>query len=536
VTGPEPLERVPQLDMFTSNTESTSDRTPSFPGEGYRTSSYVIYVDLQNNREQWLIVHGYTGAYDLVGPEVVAFLRSRETQKVSKPLYGSWDEEPFLEAASAPSASAAAVLTERGYLTRLSHPEEVKHFEAYASAIHERSRLANRSYVIMPTYDCNLRCHYCFQDQFRTDPSYRHLLRTMSFEMWDRIAAGLEYIEEQFHGLQPGLQRKRAFTFFGGEPLLTSSKPLIEYIIRSQRRPDVSAEFSAVTNATELDAFSDLLSPDALSVIQVTLDGPEESHDTRRIYADGSGSFRRILRNVQLALDNGVRVSIRVNVDRHNATSLPALADTLAAEGWQSYSNFSAYLAPIFDYTGLKNAGGRDDFFNHWELSELLMRLHAEHPATRIFSEVDGTIKAKARSIFANGDCERQRAAYCGAHTGMYIFDPFGDIYACWDRTGDQRLRIGSVDEQSVVRINKVGEMWRSRSVVSNNTCKQCRYALHCGGGCAALAEVTSGTIFSNFCDAYGKRFRAAIAQAYESHALANSAAAVSGVSAAASK
>jgi uncharacterized protein len=107
------------------------------------------------------------------------------------------------------------------------------------------------------------------------------------------------------------------------------------------------------------------------------------------------------------------------------------------------------------------------------------------------------------------------KAAFCGAHTGMYIFDAFGDIYACWDRTGDKNLRIGEVAADGTVTLNTVGSSWRSRNVVANPTCRRCRYALHCGGGCAVLAEVSSGTIFSNYCDAFSKRFRVAVGEAY---------------------
>ena len=181
-------------------------------------------------------------------------------------------------------------------------------------------------------------------------------------------------------------------------------------------------------------------------------------------------------------------------------------------------AQFSAYLAPVHDYVGSKGAGERPDFFNSWELSEALNQLHVSEPITRVFRHVDGSMHERALNLFESGNRPDMKAAFCGAHTGMYLFDAFGDIYACWDRTGDQNLKIGVVSEDGKVTLNGVGDMWRSRNVASNPTCRRCRYALHCGGGCAVLAEVSSGTIFSNFCDGYSKRFRRAVGEAYLRH------------------
>jgi uncharacterized protein len=101
----------------------------------------------------------------------------------------------------------------------------------------------------------------------------------------------------------------------------------------------------------------------------------------------------------------------------------------------------------------------------------------------------------------------------------MYIFDSFADIYACWDRTGDPTLRIGHVDESGSVHLNtQVNALWKSRTVASNPVCKRCRYALHCGGGCAILALGKTGKYNSNFCDGYASRFRENVAQAYSDH------------------
>jgi uncharacterized protein len=51
--------------------------------------------------------------------------------------------------------------------------------------------------------------------------------------------------------------------------------------------------------------------------------------------------------------------------------------------------------------------------------------------------------------------------------------------------------------------------------VASNPVCRRCRYALHCGGGCAVLALGRSGQYHSHFCDGFASRFRSSVAEAY---------------------
>jgi len=484
-----------------------------------RASSYVIYVDLPNKRDEWLLLHGYTGTYDKVSRNVAAYVRGLETERVAKPLYGSWEADELDSASVAPpSPETLQLLKRRGYLTQKTHDEEVELFTKIVDGMHRAQTVQARHYVLMPTYNCNLRCHYCFQDHMRTDVRYKGLLRPMSVEMADRIMAGFDDVDSQFHGLPLGEPRSRRFTLFGGEPLLAASRPIVEHLIRTQQER-CDADFTAITNATELEAFYDLLGPNGIRSVQITIDGPPQLHDKRRIYADGSGSFDKIAKNLTAALERQTKVSVRVNVDRKNFEAIPELAHRMVKEGWPHDKNFSAYLAPVHDYSGSKGAGERSDFFNSWELSEALIQLHVADRVTKVFGRVDGSMRDRTQKLFDSGNRPDMKAAFCGAHTGMYIFDAFGDIYACWDRTGDQNLKIGSVNEDGKVTMNGVGEQWRSRNVASNPTCQRCRYALHCGGGCAALAEVSSGSIFSNFCDAYSKRFRTAVAEAYNRHA-----------------
>ncbi|RMH19960.1 MAG: radical SAM protein [Acidobacteria bacterium] len=479
-----------------------------------RTSSYTIYVDLPDNPREMLLVHGYTGAYDKVSRRVASYLRSRESHRPPKPLYGEWSPEPEVdEPAGPPPPDVIAVLRQRGYLTHLSPAEEETLFERLALKLHQRASARPPTYVFMPTYDCNLRCSYCFQDRMRTDPRFAHLLRTLRPAMVDRIFAAVPRIEAA-HGVDPAAGGSRSVGFFGGEPLLAAQRPIVEYVIeRSRRLGDVT--FWAVTNATELEAYRDLLGPGALARLQVTLDGPPAEHDRRRVYADGSGSFARIARNLDLALERGAVVNVRLNVDRNNLHQLPAVARAILDRGWPRRRSFSVYAAPIH---AANDKTPRRTTLNSWQLDQALVAMRRDHPEMRVIGRPDEGIRIRARQIFDRGAdvVPHFRPSFCGAHDQMYIFDPFGDVYACWERTGEPQIRIARITPEGEVELrHDVHRQWRSRSVASNPVCRRCRYALHCGGGCAILALGQRGEFHANYCDGFASRFRASIADAY---------------------
>lgn len=481
-----------------------------------RASSYIIFVDLPENGDTMLLVHGYSGAYDLVSRKVATFIRSLEVGKAPRPLYGAWTPAPPVDGViEPPSERTIALLKRRGYLTRRTVAEEEALFITIANQIHARSLRAQPTYILMPTYDCNLRCSYCFQDYMRTNPGYAHLLHTMPKSTVDRIVKGMQDIETN-HDIPPPDRYARNITFFGGEPLLARNRPLIAYIIE-QVRGIGNATFSAISNATELEAYQDLLNPAGIRALQVTIDGPAAEHDQRRIYADGSGSFARIASNVTMALEQGVQIQVRMNIDRLNIQFLPQLAEEIIARRWETYPNFSAYTAPIHassEKIDVKTT------FNSWTLAKTLNEMRLQYPALRIIKRPDDSLKDMARRLIESQGTPVLHSQFCGAHAGMYVIDPFANVYACWERTGDATIRIGHINREGKYEIaSQLSQLWRSRNVTTNKICRQCRYALNCGGGCAVLAEGGSqGTIFTNYCDGYAARFRASVAEAYLEH------------------
>jgi uncharacterized protein len=142
--------------------------------------------------------------------------------------------------------------------------------------------------------------------------------------------------------------------------------------------------------------------------------------------------------------------------------------------------------------------------------------MREEYLDVRVIGRVDDSIRGQAQRIFTNRGLPVFKPVFCSAHTGMYIFDAFGDIYACWEKTGDKKVRIGYVSEENKIVLNQpVNDMWLGRNVTSNPVCLQCRYNLFCGGGCAVLAHDHNGGYYRNYCDGFANRFRKAVADAY---------------------
>lgn len=90
-----------------------------------------------------------------------------------------------------------------------------------------------------------------------------------------------------------------------------------------------------ITNGYLLDADKiEQLNQLRINAIQITLDGPEEVHDTRRLLGSGRPTFRRIIENVRTLMNSSYKgfCSIRVNINKTNIRSFLGLRSQLLEE------------------------------------------------------------------------------------------------------------------------------------------------------------------------------------------------------------
>lgn len=455
-----------------------------------RASSYIFFADYPDGRST-LLLHGMFGTIDKVDRNVADFLRSGEI------------DEAKLEK-SGISIETLKLLAARGYLTNLSAEEEHQTFVDHATALHRQAlRRSLPSFALIPSYRCNLRCFYCFQSHELHEDQ-----RLISHQMVElAFAAVAKFIAKNYgDSLPPG---SILFKLWGGEPLLARNRPVIEHIVRKCKENGYILK--AITNGTQLYAYLDLLAPDAISHVQITLDGPREIHDRRRTDASSTPTFDTIAGNITEALRRGIEVDLRINVDKTNLESLPALNSYISNQRWNEFPNFSAHMSRISPSEQLRGTALVDR-------ARILKTIEERKDTCSLIRGPNSSIETAVETYFRTGMIPLKTTAYCSASLGYFILDLFGDIYACENEAGQRDKRIGSFGSGEFELNDKLKVDWLQRSVANVPQCSRCPAALLCGGGCAFNARLASGTYFSAYCDGFKSNLARVLPQFFEKH------------------
>jgi uncharacterized protein len=76
----------------------------------------------------------------------------------------------------------------------------------------------------------------------------------------------------------------------------------------------------------------------------------------------------------------------------------------------------------------------------------------------------------------------------------------------CTEHVGRVEDRVGVFWPEPEMIPAKIAK-WHNRAIQNLATCRSCRYALLCGGGCAYLAEVLLGDMYKGHCEMFADQF-----------------------------
>ncbi len=339
---------------------------------------------------------------------------------------------------------------------------------------------APRSVDISITGRCNLRCKYCFYADSMT------ALRDLPTGRW------LAFFREL------GRLAVHRVKLSGGEVF---TRPdifeLIDGIISNRMR------YSLLTNGTlitgkMLARFKEGKRRLRLDSIQVSIDGSRpEVHNRSR-----PDSFTRALHGLRLLVKHRFPATVRVTINRHNVGDLADIARLLLEDvGLPGFSTNEAF--PM----GSGKCSGESVILTRDQRRQVMNDLAALNEG------YEGRISAQAGPLslarqvadiearLARGETSRPgrgRLASCGGVFTKLDVRHDGAIVPCTMLPALTMGRIGEVDLQDAWRrhpaINQVRQR-REIPIRSLSTCRDCRYAGFCNGGCPGAVMTQTGEL-----------------------------------------
>ena len=362
-------------------------------------------------------------------------------------------------------------LRNRGYFYSNPEKEDKILLELYNNYVKKASERPLR-FVFCPSYQCNLRCIYCFETDLPSNPNKYMTGKILD----DSLIAAEEIIKEKSGKID-------SVELFGGEPLLLKNKPFVKRILEFAGKKDTP--ITIITNGVSAKEFIEILLPvkDKIEMLQITIDGPREIHDKRRKYPSGKGSFDHISKNIDLLLRNNIRTNVRINIDNTNIEFIPDLYEYVSGKNWMRHPDFSIRLAPVTDHTTF-------DYNNiiipEEKLLERLISIYDKYP---VLEEIFGFYLFKPLrhilDILNGAPNVSPKFFNCESNLlELNVFCPDGYIYACGESIGKPYLAVGRFSPGLEFYPDKKA-LWTERTILNIKKCRTCCFAPVCGGGCA---------------------------------------------------
>ncbi len=186
----------------------------------------------------------------------------------------------------------------------------------------------NYCIMVMPTYQCNLRCWYCVQE---------HADQWLSDEAMNRIKKRIKYVVESKS------VKRVSIMWFGGEPLLAYNNviSLTTWANEYCKSHEIKFSASITTNATLLNKDKiDELKKAGVIHYQITIDGNRDTHNKIKKLGNKS-AFDVTLRNIGYIIEH-TECTLRFNYTKENfnASSIISELDAVLPKNRKNLSFF----------------------------------------------------------------------------------------------------------------------------------------------------------------------------------------------------
>lgn len=341
--------------------------------------------------------------------------------------------------------------------------------------------------TLITSLECNMCCVYCYEKSVSS--SFEKVDDKLDLErMVDFVKD--EYTRGDYSSINANI--------LGGEPLLDINIGKIDVFIKNISQISPKAHFSIVTNGINVTKYIDQLVKWKIENVQVTMDGTELIHNSRRIVSESNiNSFYTIVEGIDALCDKGISVFLRTNVDQNNISDINSFSRFIIDKGWLE-KGVTSYIYPV------TTSGCSDYILEDSELDifkKILKELGKNPELNHVFDlDFHGI---KYINDILNGIQPTIKTRFCGVSQGQYVLSPEGNVLNCWWGLEEKIFKVGEIRTDGYSIDYKKIDMFHERSVLTTPNCISCKFKYFCGGGCAYKEHAGSGTVNNGQCYPY---------------------------------
>lgn len=308
------------------------------------------------------------------------------------------------------------------------------------------------SIAIMPTFDCNLRCIYCYAEGGKTQEvlPYKTAQKALDYvRKFNKVATTLNM-----------------YLVGGGEPLLYFKhvKRIVDYAKKLYKEVIIHV----VTNGTfDKDVFTWIIENKVNVRVSYDIIGQNE----QRPFKDYTGSKEIVVKNIQKLIDNHAEVMIQCVITQSTVSRMREMVDELLELG-VSLVKFEPCLMTEMS-RGNESLQPKPEVF-----------------ANALFDVIEYVADNNYPLLIDTGYFTKPTLGkYCGLGNGNFIVTPEGQITSCVEvgRITDiyaDKMMYGKISEKLEINEEKLDFLSTISYKSQKGGCPECCYRLICLGGC----------------------------------------------------
>ena len=315
--------------------------------------------------------------------------------------------------------------------------------------------------------DCNLACDYCYYSTCGGKPGPK--INRIDSAILDKFIK--DYMEHS--------QGAANFAWQGGEPLLAGLEFFEEVVYRQAlyAPPHTIISNSLQTNATLINDRWASFFKTYNFLIGVSLDGPKEIHDARRVTSNGKGSFDRVMAGIEHLRKHRVDFNILTVIHSGNVGKAKELM-TFYREQGLDYVQF----IPCMDFRSqqVDRPGVYD--ITPGEYGDFLCEVFDEW-----YNDGDPQVSVRffdnMLSVYTNREAEL--CIHRAACPTSLVLEQNGDAFPC-DFFINEQWTVGNVANSSIADMlahPNYARFHRMKPALPDK-CRSCEWQRLCYGGC----------------------------------------------------